>query len=200
MVSLAVLGEPYPAEYGEFGYERWGCRMGLRFPVVSLAAYRGRWAELEASANPFAVVTQAHLQAQETAGAVSARYAAKLTLVRSLYRRGYSRQDILEIFRFVDWVLALPEVLEQQLWTEMQQFEEEKRMRYVSSFERIAQKRGLEKGIGQGQTKLLNMLLRQRFGALPDWAQARCGRPSGRNWKSGRCGCWRRKVWRRCLR
>ena len=173
VVSLAVLGEPYPAEYGEFGYERWGCRMGLRFPVVSLAAYRGRWAELEASANPFAVVTQAHLQAQETAGAVSARYAAKLTLVRSLYRRGYSRQDILELFRFVDWVLALPEVLEQQLWTEMQQFEEEKRMRYVSSFERIAQKRGLEKGIGQGQTKLLNMLLRQRFGALPDWAQAR---------------------------
>ena len=122
---------------------------------------------------PFAVVTQAHLQAQETAGAVSARYAAKLTLVRSLYRRGYSRQDILELFRFIDWVLALPEVLEQQLWTEMQQFEEEKRMRYVSSFERIAQKRGLEKGIGQGQTKLLNMLLRQRFGALPDWAQAR---------------------------
>ena len=151
--------------------------MGLRFPVVSLAAYRGRWAELEASANPFAVVTQAHLQAQETAGAVSARYAAKLTLVRSLYRRGYSRQDILELFRFIDWVLALPEVLEQQLWTEMQQFEEEKRMRYVSSFERIAQKRGLEKGleqgIGKGQAELVELLLRQRFGALPDWAQAR---------------------------
>lgn len=138
VVSLAVLGESHPAEYGEFGYERWGCRMGLRFPVVSLASYRAGWAgwaELDASANPFAVVTQAHLRAQETAGAVSARYAAKLTLVRSLYRRGYARQDILELFRFIDWVLALPEALEQQLWTEMRQFEEEKRMRYVSSFE-----------------------------------------------------------------
>jgi len=108
---------------------------------------------------------------------VSARYAAKLTLVRSLYRRGYSRQDILELFRFIDWVLALPEALEQQLWTEIQQFEEEKRMRYVSSFERIAQQRGMEKGIdkgiGQGQIKLLMALLRQRFGEVPAWAAAR---------------------------
>ncbi|MCU0808617.1 MAG: hypothetical protein MUC53_12015, partial [Candidatus Contendobacter sp.] len=32
-----------------------------------------------------------------------------------------------------DWVLALPEGLENQLWAEVQQFEEEKHMRYVSS-------------------------------------------------------------------
>ncbi len=65
--------------------------------------------------NPFAVVTQAHLRAQETAGAEENRYQAKLGLIRSLYRRGYARQDILELFRFIDWVLALPEGLEDQL-------------------------------------------------------------------------------------
>ncbi len=118
VVSLAVLGEPYPEDCGEFGYERWGCRMGSRFPVVSLAAYRARWAELDASPNPFAVVTQAHLQAQETAGSDQARYQAKLALARSLYRRGYRRSDILELFRFIDWVLALPEDLERQLWAD----------------------------------------------------------------------------------
>ncbi|WP_200249671.1 hypothetical protein [Thiococcus pfennigii] len=34
VVSLAVLGEPSRGDHGEFGYERWGCRMGLRFPLV----------------------------------------------------------------------------------------------------------------------------------------------------------------------
>ncbi len=58
-------------------------------------------------------------------------------------------------------------------------------MRYVSSFERIAQQRGMEKGIekgmekgmekgiGQGQIKLLTALLRQRFGEVPEWAAVR---------------------------
>ncbi|MBK1720490.1 DUF4351 domain-containing protein [Thiocystis violacea] len=151
--------------------------MGLRFPLVSLTAYRNRWAELDASSNPFAIVTQAHLQAQDTAGSETARYQAKLGLIRSLYRRGLVRQDILELFRFIDWVLTLPEGLENQLWTEVQQFDEERRMRYVSSFERIAQRKGVEKGveqgIGQGQARLIQLQLQQRFGALPPEVEAR---------------------------
>lgn len=125
VVSLAVLGEPWAGSDGQFGYERWGCQMGLRFPVASLPSYRARWAEPDASSNPFAVVTQAHLQAQETAGSDGARYQAKLALARSLYRRGYRRSDILELFRFIDWVLALPEELETRLWADVQRFEEE---------------------------------------------------------------------------
>lgn len=79
------------------------------------------------------------------------------------------------MFRFIDWVLVLPEVLKNQLWAEMQQFEEDKRMRYVSSFERIFTQRGMEKGMEkgmeQGKAKLVELLLRQRFGALPEWAE-----------------------------
>ena len=156
-------------------------RTGLRFPLVSLSAYRARRPELESSTNPFAVVTLAHLSAQETAG--RDRYQAKLSLIRRLYRRGFARQDILELFRFIDWVLTLPEGLEDQLWTEVQQFDEERRMRYVSSFERIAQKkgmeRGMEKGIGQGQARLLRLQLQQRFGLIPPEIAARIedGRP-----------------------
>lgn len=119
------------------------------------------------------MVTQAHLKAQETAGSDGARYQAKLALVRSLYRRGCRRSNILELFRFFDWVLALPEELETQLWADVQQFEEEKRMRYVSSFERIARKRGMEQGISRGQATLLGRQLARRFGTLPEWAEAR---------------------------
>ena len=173
VVSLVVLAEPYPRRYGRFGYARWGSRMGLRFPVVSLAGYRGRWAELEASANPFAVVTQAHLKAQETAASEDDRYQAKLGLIRSLYRRGYQRQEILELFRFIDWVLALPDGLEDRLWAEIEDFDEEKQMHYLASFERKAQQIGMEKGIGKGQARLLNRLIQQRFGALPPELEAR---------------------------
>lgn len=38
---------------------------------------------------------------------------------------------------------------------------------YVSSFERIAQKKGMEKGIGQGQARLLHLQIQQRFGLIP---------------------------------
>lgn len=116
--------------------------------------------ELEASSNPFAVVTQVHLKVQETAGSDSERYRAKLGLIRGLYRRGYQRTEILELFRFIDWVLALPEELEDQLWVEVRQFEEEKQMHYASNIERIAQH--------NGQDKLLDLLIRQHFGALPE--------------------------------
>lgn len=169
VVSLVVMGEVYPHHYGKFGYGCWGSWMRLRFPVVSLAAYRTRWGELETSTNPFAMVTQAHLKAQETAGSEDARYQAKRELTRSLYQRGYARQEILELFRFIDWVLALPDGLEDQLWAEIAQFDEEKRMHYLASFERKAQERGVEKG----QVKFFSFLLRQRFGALPGWVEAR---------------------------
>jgi hypothetical protein len=174
VVSLVVMGDSYPSDYGKFGYGRWGSWMRLRFPVVSLAAYRARWAELEASTNPFAVVTQAHLKAQETAGADEpTRYQAKLGLIRSLYRRGYPRQAILDLFRFIDWVLALPEGLEDQLWTEIEQWDEEKRMHYLASFERKAQAKGIEKGRAEGQVKFFSFLLQQRFEELPGWVEAR---------------------------
>ena len=94
-------------------------------------------------------------------------------LARSLYRRGYQRQDILELFRFIDWVLALPEALEHQLWADVQQFEEEKHMRYVSSFERFATRRGMEKGIEKGISRGQAGLLARRFGPLPAWVEAR---------------------------
>jgi hypothetical protein len=104
VVSLAVLADDKPDWRPDgFGYQRWGCKVGIRFPAVKLLDYRDRWAELERSANPFAVVIQAHLKTQETRHAAEARYGAKLALVKSLYRRGWNRSDILELFRCIDW-------------------------------------------------------------------------------------------------
>ena len=102
VVSLAVLGDERanwrPAR---FGYELWGCEVGLRFPTVKLLDYRARWTELEASRNPFAVVVMAHLKALETQADPAARKTAKWQLLRRLYERGDGRADILNLFRFI---------------------------------------------------------------------------------------------------
>jgi hypothetical protein len=102
VISLALLADERAQWRPEhFGWQRWGCEVGIRFPSVKLLDYRARWAELEASANPFAVVVQAHLKTQETRHAPRERYGAKLALAKSLYRRGWERGDILELFRYL---------------------------------------------------------------------------------------------------
>ena len=197
VVSLAVLGDSVGETAGYFGYRRWGCAVSLEFPVVCLGDYRDRWDELEQSANPFAVVVQAHLKARETHNDVTARYQAKLHLVKSLYRRGWQRQDVQELFRFIDWVLELPSALEKRLWDEVQTSEEVQKMRYLSTIERMAIDRGFQKGLDEGKAKglaegrakgqaegrakgqaegraeLLARILRRRFGDLPEWVEIR---------------------------
>ncbi len=42
----------------------WGCQASLSFPVVKLRDYNERWAELEVSTNPFAIVVMSHLKSK----------------------------------------------------------------------------------------------------------------------------------------
>jgi len=146
----------------------WGCEAVLWFPTVKLLDYRNRQEQLDTEANPFAVLTQSHLKAQETRHDPAQRYTWKLRLIKSLYRRGYDKQDILELFRFIDWLLELPEGLEEQLWNELETYERGEVMPYVTSVERIGIKKGIligeEKGIPQGEAQILRRQLTRRFG------------------------------------
>ena len=104
--------------------------------------------------------------------------------VKTLYRRGHPRQDFLELFRFIDWLLELPEGLEDQLWAELKTYEESEKMPYVTSVERIGIHKGeeigirkgdefgLKKGIPRGEALILRRRLTRRFGCLPAWANA----------------------------
>ena len=74
----------------EFGYELWGCHVGLVFPSVKLLDYRSQWSSLERSHNPFAVVVMAHLKSQETRNNPTERQMWKLRLTRRLYQLGYN--------------------------------------------------------------------------------------------------------------
>lgn len=144
VASLAVLSDEQ-AEWKptQFGYQLLGCEVNFKFPVVKLLDYQQNWQELEESSNPFATVVMAHLKAQETRGQQQERKTWKLSLTRRLYERGYQRQQIIDLFRFIDWVMALPKELEEDFRQQLNVYEEERRMQYVTSIERI----GMEKGI-----------------------------------------------------
>jgi flagellar biosynthesis/type III secretory pathway protein FliH len=109
----------------------------------------------------------------------------EVQLIRHLYTRGWTRQQILDLFRFLDWVLTLPEALEQQFQVALAQVEAETHMPYITSIERMGiekgiqqgwqegRQQGLQEGFQQGEVFVLTHLLTRRFGPLPDWATER---------------------------
>jgi hypothetical protein len=82
-----------------------------------------------------------HLKTQETKGDALDRKAWKFVLVKRLYELGYSRSDVLNLFKFIDWAMILPEELKKAFWEDLKIYEEERKMPYVTSVEEI----GMEK-------------------------------------------------------
>jgi len=166
VATLAVLADGRPRwRPHSFGYELFGCRHVLEFPTVKLLDWAGRLEELLVDPNPFALVTAAHLLTQQTKKDMAARYAAKWRLAKLLYQRDWDKQRILDLFAILDWMLTLPKGLERQLWTALGELEEEAKMPYVTSVQRIGRR--------EGESKLLRRQLVRRFGALPAWAEDR---------------------------
>ena len=182
VASFAVLADDSPGwRPTEHRVSVLGCEHVMRFPVAKLLDYEPRLAELPHDANPFALVTVAHLTALRTRADVDRRLAAKRQLVRLLYRQGWGKQRVLDLFAILDWMLRLPPPQEHQVWQDIEEIERSAGMKYVTSVERMfieqgvvqGRQEGLSQGRQQGQLELITRLLTRRFGALPDWASAR---------------------------
>jgi hypothetical protein len=148
VTSLAVLAD----EVGSWrpnGYtsEQWGCEIHFKFPMVKLIDYADKIDDLLEQTNPFAIITAAHLKTKATRDKPQERYTWKWTITRALYGKGFSTTDILNLYRLVDWLMMLPDDLTKQFTQNLIAYEEEKKMPYVTSAERI----GIEKGLDIGQ-------------------------------------------------
>lgn len=150
IVSLAILGDDRPSwRPTTFGYQRWGCALELTFPTVKLLDYEPE--RLAADPDPCATVVLAHLTAQATRRDPERRAQAKVALARRLYRLGYGREQIVQLFRFIEWLLRLPPELEDRTWREIRAFEEAEQMTYITYGERIGLERGRAEGRQEGQ-------------------------------------------------
>jgi hypothetical protein len=147
----------------------------FRFYTNKLLDYQGQELILEESKNPFAWVILAQLAAIETKQDSDTRFQEKFRLIRRLYERDFSRDMVIDLLTFMDWVLTLPESLEISYNDKIKKFEEEHGMSYITSFERIGRQQGLQEGmqqgmqqgIQQGEYTFLSELLEYKFKRIP---------------------------------
>lgn len=156
----------------EYKYEALGTTLSLRFSAAKILDYRNHWEELEQNHNPFAVVVIAHLRLLETARNARQRLEWKLTLTKMLYDRGYTEREVIDLFRFLDWLFFLPDNLQRQYRDEIERFEEERRMPYVTTIERMGieqgRQEGRQEGLQQAGEDFVRYFLQRQFGEMSE--------------------------------
>ena len=135
VVSLAVLADDAEKwRPGVFSYGLWGCRMRFDYPVIKLLDYRMESNRPSAwEGNPFAVVVRVHLMVLENRRNPDKLFASKFELVKQLYTAGWTRQEIVDLFRFIDWLMELPKAHERLFWEKLTRYEEGRKMSYVGN-------------------------------------------------------------------
>ncbi len=79
---------------------------------------------------------------------------------------GATSLEVLDLFRFIDWVLKLPDELADRFRAEVRDLEEELKVRYVTSIERLT------------RIEVLERLLKCRYKELPGWVRSRLEKAS----------------------
>ena len=76
--------------------------------------------------------------------------------MQDLYERGFTSGQVRQLFRFIDWLMDQPVEADERFWQDIERYEEEKRMPYVTGVERRAEIRG--------QLKSIEVVLEAKFG------------------------------------
>lgn len=172
VISLAVLGDERrnwrPTTY----HCRWGeCELTFKFPMVKLLDYELRWSELTTSSNPFAMIVMAHLKTKATSKNPEEREKWKWLLVRGLYERGLTKDNIIKLFQIIDRMMTLPSSLQENLDCKLYQFEEEQKMPLLSNLELRGMERGQEIGALKKGRDYITIVLNSRLGDVPNKIQ-----------------------------
>ncbi|MCI5134896.1 MAG: hypothetical protein D3920_07425 [Candidatus Electrothrix sp. AW2] len=156
VVSIALLIDGSPSfRPNHFRSELFGCEVRFTYPVIKLLDFD--CPGLDKDNSLFAVITRVQLAKLKSEKDPDKRYSFRLDLTKELYSREYSKEQIIRLYRFIDYVLKLPEPQALQFNKEMELFEEARTMPYMSTIERAAKEegilQGISKGIEQGRTR-----------------------------------------------
>lgn len=154
VVSLAVLADTNSSyRPSSFYFNRSGTEIVFTYPMVKLIDFESEdsWTSLESNNNIFALLVMAQIKAKRLKGNNESLFEFRLGLTRSLYIRGYNREQVVELFHFIGWMIHLPEMLEYRLIEAVKRVEEEFKMPYINTVEQYGRKQGIEQGIEQGR-------------------------------------------------
>jgi hypothetical protein len=116
IMSLAVLADREASwRPNNFWLESSGSLLEFTYPTVKLLDWQNRLDELERNANPFALAVLAHRQ-------------SKLRLARLLFNRRWKRNEVEELLQFIDWIMTLPEELEDRFEKDYEELERRQTM------------------------------------------------------------------------
>ncbi len=151
IMSIAVLGDKNPHWRPErFEYTLWGSHVSLQFQTIKLLDYRRNLDDLQTSLNPFAFFVIAHFITLETHQNWNKRLEWKTTITKKMIELGMPEAKAAALFRFIDFLMYLPEELEKKFTQEIHRYQEEKKMPFIAPFEKLAIKQGLEQGWQEG--------------------------------------------------
>lgn len=164
IISIAILIDDNPHwRVDHYREECFGTYLEIGYIVVKLLDYQQRRQELEAMNNHFAIVILAQLAVLETTHDANVRLKAKTALTRQLFDKGFVKEDIIELFRMIDWLVNLPEELMLEYNDVLKNIAEERQVQFITTPERV----GFQKGLQQGEATLLTRLLERRFLIFP---------------------------------
>ncbi|MCP4365042.1 MAG: hypothetical protein GY800_07045 [Planctomycetes bacterium] len=89
-----------------------------------------------------------------------------MDLTKELYRRNYTKEQVVRLYRFIDYILTLPTPKALQFKKELELFEEGRKMPYVTSTEMIAREEGLLRGQLETVKEAVLEILEVRFGSV----------------------------------
>lgn len=92
-------------------------------------------------------------------------------MIRALYERRFSREDVLELFRFIDWMMTLPDELDQRFDIERRRYEEAQHVPYITGIERRGILQGIQQGVLQELRESILEFLDARYEPTPDLAE-----------------------------
>ncbi|BDU50523.1 hypothetical protein [Haliovirga abyssi] len=149
IVALSIFTDSRKGyEPNIFEYEFY--RTKLRYEYISYKILKQREEELIKSNNPFAMVVLAGLYTIKSEGKELDRLKFKYQLTKLLLKKGYKREKIEKIFKFLDSLLYLPKELELEYEDEVKRLTGgEEQMGITMEMTNIYQV-GIEQGIEQG--------------------------------------------------
>ncbi|MBV8802316.1 MAG: hypothetical protein JO131_05010 [Gammaproteobacteria bacterium] len=134
-----------------------GSYLSSEYLVIKLLDYQNNLKELNLSRNPFASIILVQLEALKSKLKPNEdRKQLKFALTRRLYEKGFGKTEIVNLYKFIDWVIGLPKPFELEYLNEVYKFEETKKMPYISKAEQFGKEKGIKEGMEIVAIRLLS--------------------------------------------